>query len=207
MPRRVYTYPAELGWDVLNMISTVGAFVFAAGVLVFLVDLVRNLRPTVSSSTPATSGSAGTLEWLHNDVYWPRSIPHRREPRSAVGSAGPRASTSRRAATTCPGTAPAGARPSSPRRSRRTPQYLLRLPGPGWTPFLAAVFTAAFFMLLTVKLVIAGARLRRARARCVDPGLDVEQRSAAARRGAISAAASSCRPTSRGRARIRGGRW
>ena len=34
-----------------------------------------------------------------------------------------------------------------------TPQYLLRLPGPGWTPLLAAVFTAGFFLLLTVKLV------------------------------------------------------
>jgi cytochrome c oxidase subunit I+III len=33
------------------------------------------------------------------------------------------------------------------------PQYLQRLPGPGWTPFLAAVFTAAFFMLLTVKMI------------------------------------------------------
>ena len=32
------------------------------------------------------------------------------------------------------------------------PQYLARLPGPGWTPVLAAVFTAAFFLLLTVKL-------------------------------------------------------
>ena len=34
-----------------------------------------------------------------------------------------------------------------------TPQALLRLPGYGWSPLLAAVFTAGFFMLLTVKLV------------------------------------------------------
>jgi cytochrome c oxidase subunit I+III len=33
------------------------------------------------------------------------------------------------------------------------PQALLRLPGYGWTPLLAAVGTAGFFMLLTVKLV------------------------------------------------------
>jgi cytochrome c oxidase subunit I+III len=37
------------------------------------------------------------------------------------------------------------------------PQYLARLPGPGWTPVLAAVFTAAFFLLLTVKLVMLAA--------------------------------------------------
>ncbi len=33
-----------------------------------------------------------------------------------------------------------------------TPQYLHVLPGPGWPPVLAAIFTAAFFLLLTVKL-------------------------------------------------------
>jgi len=33
------------------------------------------------------------------------------------------------------------------------PQYLLQVPGPSWLSFLAAVFTAAFFLLLTVKLV------------------------------------------------------
>jgi cytochrome c oxidase subunit I+III len=37
------------------------------------------------------------------------------------------------------------------------PQYLLRMPMPGWPPFLAAVFTAAFFLLLTVKWVVLAA--------------------------------------------------
>src|SRR5215207_7807778 len=48
MPRRVYTYPAGMGWELPNMASTLGAFMVAAGVLVFLLDLVRNLRPTLS---------------------------------------------------------------------------------------------------------------------------------------------------------------
>jgi cytochrome c oxidase subunit I+III len=34
------------------------------------------------------------------------------------------------------------------------PQYILQIPGPGWQHVLAAVFTAAFFLLLTVKLVM-----------------------------------------------------
>ena len=34
------------------------------------------------------------------------------------------------------------------------PQYILQIPGAGWQPLLAAVFTAAFFLLLTVKLVL-----------------------------------------------------
>ena len=72
MPRRVYTYPDVLGWDVLNMISTVGAFLFAAGVLVFLIDLVRNLRPD-RSQRAGNVWNAGTLEWLPNDVYAARA--------------------------------------------------------------------------------------------------------------------------------------
>jgi cytochrome c oxidase subunit I+III len=34
------------------------------------------------------------------------------------------------------------------------PQYLMRVAGPGWSPLLAAFFTAAFFLLLTVKFVV-----------------------------------------------------
>jgi cytochrome c oxidase subunit I+III len=34
------------------------------------------------------------------------------------------------------------------------PQYVLRMPGPGWAHVLAAIFTAAFFLLLTVKMVV-----------------------------------------------------
>jgi hypothetical protein len=38
MPRRVFTYLDELGWGMLNLISTVGASSLALGVLVFLVN-------------------------------------------------------------------------------------------------------------------------------------------------------------------------
>src|SRR3546814_5571697 len=34
------------------------------------------------------------------------------------------------------------------------PQYLLQMPGPSWPTVLSAIFTAAFFLLLTVKLVV-----------------------------------------------------
>lgn len=36
MPRRVCTYPAHMGWDATNMITSIGWFIFAAGVLVTL---------------------------------------------------------------------------------------------------------------------------------------------------------------------------
>ena len=39
MPRRVYTYGDIEGWGALNMLSTVGAYLIAAGVLFFVCDL------------------------------------------------------------------------------------------------------------------------------------------------------------------------
>lgn len=150
MPRRVYTYPPVMEWGVLNMISTVGAFLFAAGILVFLFDLARKLRP--ASGTAGNIWRAGTLEWLPNDVYAVRSIPlvTSREPLWDQAGLAKDVEAGRYY---LPGTA-TGARETivtSPIEA--APQYLLRLPGPGWPPFLAAVFTAGFFMLLTVKMV------------------------------------------------------
>ncbi|RZA34815.1 MAG: cytochrome c oxidase subunit I, partial [Lysobacteraceae bacterium] len=73
MPRRVYTYDAQMGWDFLNMLSTVGAFIFAFGVLVFIVDAVRTLRrPEKEVGNP---WNAPTLEWLTSESYGNRSIP------------------------------------------------------------------------------------------------------------------------------------
>ena len=74
MPRRVYTYPENMGWEWLNLLSTVGAFAVAAGVLVCLTDLARNFRFALSENT-GNVWRAGTLEWLPNGVYGTRSIP------------------------------------------------------------------------------------------------------------------------------------
>jgi cytochrome c oxidase subunit 1/cytochrome c oxidase subunit I+III len=39
MPRRVYTYPASMGWDAYNLAETIGAFALAAGLLLIAVNL------------------------------------------------------------------------------------------------------------------------------------------------------------------------
>ena len=44
MPRRIYTYPAGVGWETPNMITTVGAFVLAFGILLFLVNVLSASR-------------------------------------------------------------------------------------------------------------------------------------------------------------------
>jgi cytochrome c oxidase subunit I+III len=150
MPRRVWTYPADLGWDPLNMISTVGAYVLGAGVLLFVIDLLVRFRPGQGPSNP---WRAGTLEWLPNDVYSTRSIPlvTSREP---IWDQPNLAEDVAAGAYYLPG-APTGGRETlvtSPVEA--LPQYVIRMPGAGWPPFLAAFFTAACFLILTVKIVI-----------------------------------------------------
>ncbi|MFD2648903.1 cytochrome c oxidase subunit I [Devosia albogilva] len=149
MPRRVWTYPSNLGWDTLNFVSTVGAFIMAAGVLVFLIDLFRNFRPGSGAGNP---WNAGTLEFLPNDDYSTRSIPHvtSRDPLWDRPS--------------LPAEVEAGHHylPNAPTGGRETlvtsaveakPQYVLQMPGNSWTHLFAAAGTAGFFLLLTVKQV------------------------------------------------------
>jgi cytochrome c oxidase subunit I+III len=62
MPRRVYTYPSGLGWEGPQIVSSVGAFLLATGVLVYLVNLVWSARAGRPAS--ANPWGAATLEWL-----------------------------------------------------------------------------------------------------------------------------------------------
>src|ERR1051326_7292407 len=39
MPRRVYTYLPETGWGTLNLVASIGAFILASGVLVFIINV------------------------------------------------------------------------------------------------------------------------------------------------------------------------
>jgi len=61
MPRRVYTYPAGLGFELLNRLETIGAFILAISMLVFVYNLWRSLRNPVPA--PADPWNGATLEW------------------------------------------------------------------------------------------------------------------------------------------------
>jgi cytochrome c oxidase subunit I+III len=61
MPRRVYTYPAEMGWGPLNLLSTVGAVMVAASVLLFVINVARSLRHGAAAT--ANPWNAASLEW------------------------------------------------------------------------------------------------------------------------------------------------
>ena len=76
MPRRVFTYPAEMGVSELNLISTVGAFILAAGFGVLLWDMFRPKKKIPYSER--NPWQAGTLEWSAKspeDRWGIRSIP------------------------------------------------------------------------------------------------------------------------------------
>jgi len=61
MARRVYTYPDLPGWGLLNLVSTVGAFLLGASVLVLLWNIVMSLRHgRLAGDNP---WQAWTLEW------------------------------------------------------------------------------------------------------------------------------------------------
>ncbi len=152
MPRRVYTYPAGYGWETLNLLSTVGAYMIAAGVLLFLIDLARRFRMS-SEENAGNVWNAGTLEWLPNGNYSNRSIPivTSREPLWDQPNLAEDVDAGRYYLPN----APTGGRETiitSPVEAK--PQFLLRMPMPGWAPLVAAWFTAGFFLLLTVKLVV-----------------------------------------------------
>ena len=61
MPRRIYTYEPGRGWDIWNLIVTIGVLFQAAGILVFMFNLLWSFfRGDVAGSDP---WDAWTLEW------------------------------------------------------------------------------------------------------------------------------------------------
>ena len=146
MPRRVFTYPSGLGWDWLNMLSTVGSFVIAAGFAVLAWDLIR--PKGAQPKAPRNPWEAGTMEWTADpDESWgARSIPY-------VTSRYPLWDQDRFVERIDRGQ---GYLPDAPEMRRETlitsvidarPLQVLRVPGPTWITLWAAAFTGGAFIL------------------------------------------------------------
>ena len=152
MPRRAYTYPAGLGLEWPNLVSSVGSVLIAAGVALFLVDVCRHLR--VAGKVDVNPWNATTLEWLPLGNYGTRSIPlvESREPLWDRPSLRVEVD---RGEHYLPGTATGRRETLVTSWATARPEYVAILPGPGWSPLLAAIGTAAFFLLLTVQLTAA----------------------------------------------------
>jgi cytochrome c oxidase subunit I+III len=152
MPRRVYTYPADVGWNTPNLLSSCGAAVFALGVGVCLFDLVRTVaRARRPHGNPWNSA---TLEWLPNEEFGARSIP-------AIGERDPLWHRPGLAAEVqaglhwLPGTVSGGRETLITSAAAARIHHLMMLPGDSALPIFAAAATAAFFFLLTLKLPVA----------------------------------------------------
>src|SRR5207249_10546150 len=61
MPRRVYTYLPDKGWNFWNLVSSIGTVLLAIGVVLFLVNVLKSLyRGARAERNP---WGAETLEW------------------------------------------------------------------------------------------------------------------------------------------------
>ncbi|KTQ95757.1 cytochrome B561 [Aureimonas ureilytica] len=61
MPRRYYTYDTGYGWDLPNLMSSMGGFVMTMGFALFAVDMLFQFR--LGRVAPRNPWRAGTLEW------------------------------------------------------------------------------------------------------------------------------------------------
>jgi cytochrome c oxidase subunit 1 len=61
MPRRIYTYPTGFGWDTWNFWITIGAYLTAISVLVFIYNFFTSLKSGEKAGADPWDGR--TLEW------------------------------------------------------------------------------------------------------------------------------------------------
>ncbi|GGK21145.1 cytochrome c oxidase subunit I [Salinarimonas ramus] len=154
MPRRVFTYEAGMGLELLNMISTIGAFTLAAGLAVFLWDVVRpKSRQPLSPRNP---WNAGTIEWaakIPPEPWGARTIP-------AVSSRYPLWDQENFLDDYDHGRFYL---PDAEEVKRETiittvidavPIQCLRVPGPTWLTLIAAAGAGGLFVLATFKLYV-----------------------------------------------------
>jgi cytochrome c oxidase subunit I len=66
MPRRIYTYSHGGLWEIYNLISTVGSYVMALGILLFFVNVVVTQR---------SGRRAGNDPWLADTLEWYTTSP------------------------------------------------------------------------------------------------------------------------------------
>jgi cytochrome c oxidase subunit 1 len=67
MPRRIADYQGGQGWEVWNLIATIGAFIVALSILVFVFNFVKTMM-----TAPKT---AGDDPWEGNTMEWMTSSP------------------------------------------------------------------------------------------------------------------------------------
>ncbi len=63
MPRRIFTYSSDQGWESLNLLASIGGFVIALGMLLFIYNIWYSRRPANRVEAGNDPWDARTLEW------------------------------------------------------------------------------------------------------------------------------------------------
>lgn len=91
MPRRIFTYAPDQGWNLWNAVCTAGAYMTAVGGILFFINVVLSL--VAGKKSPADPWDARTLEWTipspppeynfavepvvhHLDDFWHQKYDH-----------------------------------------------------------------------------------------------------------------------------------
>jgi cytochrome c oxidase subunit I+III len=155
MPRRVYTYAAGQGWDVYNLLSTIGVAIIVPGIAVFIANVAWSwFRGDRAGNNP---WHADTLEWalespprqhawsIHPIVasrhpLWEQDDLHRGEPavERLVRALGHWPLRWRAALVTA--------------TSDGRPEEIFRVSGPGISPLFAGTGTVVIFLAELLKL-------------------------------------------------------
>ncbi|WP_413017929.1 cytochrome c oxidase subunit I [Noviherbaspirillum sp. 1P10PC] len=145
MPRRVYTYPAGMGWDLPNMITSIGSFLFAFGILLFFINVFVSARRGARAGRNPWDGSS--LEWStpspppsFNFVVIP-SIATRHplwEERIGEGEAGSKLEEGL--------LLDRGKQTVSTTALNGEPQAILKMPEDSWSPLLMTLALSALFV-------------------------------------------------------------
>ena len=139
MPRRVYTYPPDVGWGAMNLLATAGALLLVAGGAVFVFNVVRScIAGAVAGDDPwngetlewATSSPPPVFNFLHLPVVEGRHAMWNRSERPPL-VIGLRSDSREVLVTDVMDAAPA---------------HAYELPQPSIWPFLCAMVTSAFFL-------------------------------------------------------------
>ncbi|MGV3492499.1 MAG: cytochrome c oxidase subunit I [Ramlibacter sp.] len=151
MPRRVGSYVTGLGWELPNLVSSLGSFVMAIGFFLLLIDLL--VSAYLGRIAPQNPWRASTLEWamptpptFYNFASQPR-VPGT-EPLWTAPDLGARVAAGDGLLARADGgeQRSLGSDPVS-----GEPTHVVRLPRPGWLPLAAALAVGTVFMGLLTK--------------------------------------------------------
>ncbi|ESR23259.1 cytochrome c oxidase subunit I [Lutibaculum baratangense] len=152
MPRRVYTYEAGLGWDIPNLVSSVGGFILSIGFAMFLMDMLIYWR--LGRLSPRNPWKADTLDWampIPSPTYNFGSQPEITGPNPLWNQ--PDLGREIAAGKHYLGEVRNGWRETlAVDVVSGRPHYIILLPGPTYLPLIAGLTTAIFFASFLLKV-------------------------------------------------------